>query len=209
MKIKIKNLYSSIKTLNIAVVLIIVVFIVIKFSNYEKYELSFQVESRSLDEIQSVLASEQVQVNPLYHRLFIKRVGIGKAKIYLVTQDKLNEGKFFLNYIRNLFLKENEDIKNKYIRDLIYINFLINNSKKKTINEMDLEFKDYEDLLSKNTNLLVEISKNTPKNYHLGEIKINILNENFVTLNDILSLIFFILFLYTFFYVFCYGIKKN
>jgi hypothetical protein len=204
-----KSFYSSKKTLNILVAFIIFFFLLIKFLNYEKYELSFRVESRSLDEIQAILDSERIRANPLYNRLFIRRVASGKVEIYLITQNKLDEGKLFIEDIRNYFLRENEQIKRQYIKDLFYINFLINNLKKESINQTNQEFHEYEDLLLKDTNLVAEISKNAGRNYNLGEIKINILNKNFVTINDILILILFILFLYTFFYVFVYTKNKQ
>ena len=206
---KMKSLYSSKKTLNILVAFIIFFFLLIKFLNYEKYELSFRVESRSLDEIQAILDSERIRANPLYNRLFIRRVASGKVEIYLITQNKLDEGKLFIEDIRNDFLRENEQIKRQYIEDLFYINFLINNLKKESINQTNQEFHEYEDLLLKDTNLVAEISKNAGRNYNLGEIKINILNKNFVTINDILIIILFILFLYTFFHVFVYTKNKQ
>lgn len=204
-----KSLYSSKKTLNILVSFIIFFFLLIKFLNYEKYEVSFRVETRSLDEIQAILESERIRANPLYNRLFIRRVGAGKVEIYLITQNKLDEAKLFIEDIRNYFLRENEQIKHQYIKDLFYINFLINNLKKESINQTNQEFDEYEDLLLKDTNLVAEISKNAGRNYNLGEIKINILNKNFVTIDDILILILFILFLYTFFYVFVYSKNKQ
>lgn len=209
-KIATKSLYSSKKILIIIVICTVFSFFLIKFLNFEKYEISFQIKNNSLDEVEKIVNSTKNRNNLLYNGLFMRRVAVGIVEVYFVTQDKVSEGKFFLNNIRNDFYLENAKKKNDYIDQLLRTLFLFKKlENEKNLKILNQEFFEYQQLMKKDQNFIKELQKNIPHIYDVGELKINIINENFVTKYDILNLILFLILVYTFFNVFFFSTKKK